>query len=146
VTQRVRGTVINVHAFGATVRLENGEVASVPIADVNANRGAYSRAFLERANLPFDAHAVSSSTLGGKKAPVLLMLAKTRIDEPNANSAQPSDPHPEPGEEHFEQQIALYLKETQEWERADLPPAHERHFLKKKRRAAFFESRHSKER
>ena len=35
-----------------------------------------------------------------------------------------------------------YLKSTQEWEPADGVPAAERHFLRKKRRAAFFESKH----
>lgn len=133
-SQRVRGTVINVHMFGATVRLENGEMASVPIADVNANRATYTRALSARTDLPFDAHA-------GVRHKVLV-LAKTRIDEP----IDPSTPPPEITDEHLEEQIASYLKDTQEWEHDDAPAAHERHFLRKKRRAAFFESRHSKDR
>ena len=133
-SQRVRGTVINVHMFGATVRLENGEMASVPIADVNANRATYTRALAAKTDLPFDAH-------NGVRHKVLV-LAKTRIDEP----IDPSSPPPEITDEHLEEQIASYLKDTQEWEHDDAPAAHERHFLRKKRRAAFFESRHSKDR
>ncbi len=129
-TQRVRGTVINVHMFGATVRLENGDVASVPIVDVNANRSTYTRALAAKTDLPFDAHDGARHKI--------LVLAKTRIDEP----IDPSSTPPVIIEEHLEEQIASYLKETQEWEHDDAPPAHERHFLRKKRRAALFESRH----
>ena len=132
-TQRVRGTVINVHMFGATVRLENGDVASVPIADVNANRATYTRAVAERTDLPFDAHQ-------GVRHKILV-LAKTRVDEP----IDPSTPPPIINDEHLEDQIANYLKDTQEWERDDAPPMHERHFLRKKRRAAVYESRHAKD-
>ena len=128
-TQRVRGTVINVHSYGATVRLENGEVACVPISDVNENRAAYTRAVAARANLPFDASDGTSRAV--------LRLAKTRADE----RIDPSTEVPALRDEHFEEQLAGYLKETQEWELEDAPPAHERHFLRKKRRAAAFESR-----
>lgn len=119
--------------FGATVRLENGEVASVPIVDVNANRSTYTRALAAKTDLPFDAH-------DGPRHKILV-LAKTRIDEP----IDPSTPPPIITQEHLEEQIASYLKDTQEWEHDDAPPAHERHFLRKKRRAALFESRHSAE-
>lgn len=127
--ERVRGTVISVHSFGATVRLENGEVASVPIFDVNANRAAYTRAVASRTGLPFDAHLRSGHRM--------LVLATTRIDE----VIEPAVTLPSLTNQAFEEQIATYLKETQEWERADAPAAHERHFLRKKRRAAFFESK-----
>jgi hypothetical protein len=139
VTQRVRGTVINVHTFGATVRLENGDVASVPIGDVNANRATYTRALAARTNLPFDSvemPAVPGGAESGERH--VLRLAKTRIDEP----LEPASTAPALQDEHFEEQLAGYLKDTQEWELADAPPAHERHFLRKKRRAAEFESRH----
>ena len=132
-SQRVRGTVINVHTYGATVRLENGEVASVPIIDVNANRATYTRALEAKNDLPFDAHVGTRHKI--------LTLAKTRIDEP----IDPSSSAPVISEAHFEEQIASYLKDTQEWEHDDAPPAHERHFLRKKRRAAQFESRPPKE-
>ncbi len=128
--QRLRGTVISVHTFGATVRLENGEVASVPIADVNANRATYTRAIASKTDLPFDAHPGSRHRI--------LVLARTRVDD----AIEPSAQLPPLRNEALEEQIATYLKETQEWERADAPPAHERHFLRKKRRAAYFESKH----
>ncbi|MDQ6733820.1 MAG: hypothetical protein M3Z35_06845 [Nitrospirota bacterium] len=111
------------------MRLENGEVASVPISDVNANRAAYTRAVASRADLPFDAHPRSGHRI--------LILATTRVDE----VIEPAVQLPSLTNEAFEEQIATYLKETQEWERADAPPAHERHFLRKKRRAAYFESK-----
>ncbi len=72
--------MISVHAFGATVRLENGEVASVPIADVNANRATYTRALTAKTNLPFDAHP-------GQRHRILL-LATTRVDERIVATAQ----------------------------------------------------------
>jgi hypothetical protein len=50
--KRVRGTVINVHALGATVRLEDGRLMAVPISDVNANRAAYTRALDARTPAP----------------------------------------------------------------------------------------------
>ena len=140
-TQRVRGTVINVHTFGATVRLESGDVACVPIGDVNANRATYTQALAARTNLPFDASgpagAIARDTADVAQRPVL-RLAKTRIDEP----LDPSSSPPSLQNDHLEEQIAGYLKDTQEWELADAPPAYERHFLRKKRRAATFESRH----
>jgi len=111
------------------VRLESGEVASVPINDVNENRSTYTRALAARTNLPFDASD------GVPRA--VLRLAKTRIDE----TIDPSSTTPVLRDERFEEQLAGYLKETQEWELQDAPPAHERHFLRKKRRAAIFENR-----
>ncbi len=115
-----RGTVINVNAFGATVRLEDGRLASVPLLDLEKNRAAYDRAFSRRKALEF---VVQSSG----RHPMLMLAPQIR-------------------DEHFEEQIANYLKMTAEWEKPDLPPAHERHFLQKKKRAALFESRHSDER
>ena len=50
---------------------------------------------------------------------------------------------PQLRDEQFEEQITQYLKMTEEWENPEGPPAHERHFLQKKKRAALFESRHS---
>ena len=49
---------------------------------------------------------------------------------------------PQIRDETLEEQIATYLKSTEEWEPADGFPAAERHFLRKKRRAALFESKH----
>jgi len=122
--KRVRGTVINVHALGATVRLEDGRLMAVPIADVNANRAAYTRALEARSTtLPFD--------LLGRS----LMLAKTRVDElPIA----PSGPAPLLSDPAFEAQLNEYLKSTEEWAPPDRPQPFERHLFRKKQRAKNF--------
>lgn len=114
-----RGIVININAYGATVRLRDGRIASVPLVDVDKNRAAYDRALTGRKVLEFIVQP------GGRH--VLAMLA------------------PQIHDQQFEEQIANYLKMTEEWEKPDAPPAHERHFLQKKKRAALFQSRHSSE-
>jgi hypothetical protein len=48
---------------------------------------------------------------------------------------------PQIHDDELEEQIAAYLKSTEEWEQPDGIPAAERHFLRKKRRAALFEKR-----
>lgn len=115
-----RGIVINLNAYGATVRLNDGRLASAPLVDVEKHRAQYDRALTGRKSLEF---IVQQS---GRH--VVAMLA------------------PQLRDEQFEEQIAGYLKMTEEWEKPDMPPAHERHFLQKKKRAALFESRHSTER
>jgi hypothetical protein len=121
--KRVRGTVINVHALGATVRLEDGRLMAVPIADVNANRATYTRALDARTTtLPFD--------LSGRT----LVLAKTRADEPIA----PAGPAPVLNDPAFEAQINEYLKSTEEWSPPDRPQPFERHLFRKAQRAKLF--------
>jgi hypothetical protein len=120
VSDTERGLVINMNAFGATVRLEGGRLASAPLVDVEKNRALYARSLTARKNLEFIVKP------GARH--VLVMLA------------------PQLRDDQLEQQIAGYLKMTEEWEKPDLPPAHERHFLKKKKRAALFESRHATDR
>lgn len=112
--ERVYGFVINVNAYGATVRLENGELASAPAGDVEAHRNDYERGMSSRQSLAFLLHP-------GARRPMVTIVP--RIDEPELDA-----------------QIARYLESTQEWENdADGVPAHERHFLSKKKRAARFE-------
>jgi hypothetical protein len=121
--KRVRGTVINIHALGATVRLEDGRLMAVPIADVNANRAAYTRALDARTTtLPFD--------LLGRS----LMLAKTRVDEVIA----PATPAPILHDPAFEAQLNQYLKSTEAWAPPDRPQPFERHLFRKKQRAKIF--------
>lgn len=115
-----RGIVINVNAYGATIRLNDGRLASAPVADVEKHRGYYDRGLTSRKPMEF---MLQSSE--GRHAVVTLA--------------------PQLRDEQFESQITNYLKSTQEWENPDLPPAHERHFLQKKRRAALFESRHAED-
>lgn len=113
----LRGVVINVNAYGATVRLGDGRLASAPAPDVEKNRSYYDRGVLTRKSLEFVLQSEG-------RRPIVLLAPQLRDDD-------------------LEAQIAGYLKSTQEWEDPELPPAHERHFLRKKRRAALFESRHA---
>jgi hypothetical protein len=119
VSVHVRGTVINLNAFGATVRLEDGTLASVPAHDLNLHRNHYDRALRAGSSLAFEKH-------DGRR--LSLTLA------------------PQIRDAGLEDQITGYLKATEEWDVRDGVPAHERHFLKKRRRAALFESRHSSSR
>jgi hypothetical protein len=113
VIERVYGFVINVNAFGATVRLESGELASAPAGDVEAHRVAYDNAMSQRKSQAFIRHP------GGRKPMVTIV---PQIDEPE-----------------LDDQIASFFDSTQEWEAdEDGVPAHERHFLQKKKRAALF--------
>jgi hypothetical protein len=119
VTERVRGVVININAFGATVRLDDGRLASVLAPEVNARHAEYERAFNARRNLKFESHRDGARTI---------VTLVPQIDEPE-----------------LDEKIAGYLKSTGEWESPDGPPAHERHFLQKKKRAALFEDRSAPE-
>jgi hypothetical protein len=120
VSDTERGIVINLNAYGATVRLNDGRLASAPLVDVEKHRTDYERALNGRKSLEF--------VLRSSGRHLTAMLA------------------PQLRDEDFEEQIAGFLKMTEEWEKPDAPPAHERHFLRKKKRAALFESRHSTER
>ncbi len=121
-SERVRGSVINVHNLGAIVRLEDGRLVAAPIGDVNKNRSTYTRA-LERKDitLPFD--------LAGRMA----VLAQTRVDEVTASAPAPALTDPS-----FEAQIAAYLKSTEAWAPADRPQPFERHLVRKRQRARAF--------
>jgi hypothetical protein len=113
----VGGIVINLNAYGATVRLESGELASASAADVEAHRPDYQRSLVSRKRLVFDLRT------DGRRSTVILA--------------------PVLRDEEFEARIASYLKSTEEWDAPDGVPAAERHFLRKKRRAALFESKHA---
>ena len=123
-SERVRGSVLNVHNLGAIVRLDDGRLVAAPIGDVNKNRAAYTRA-LERKDvtLPFD--------LVGK----MVVLAQTRVDE-----VTPTTPTPALTDPSFEAQIAAYLKSTEAWAPADRPQPFERHLVRKRQRAKVFRS------
>ena len=115
-TNLVYGIIINLNAFGATVRLDSGELASAPTGDVEANRLQYERGLTGRKRLSFVKHDA------GRRPMVTIA--------------------PQIADEHLDEQIAAYLKSTEEWEPEDGVPAHERHFLRKKKRAALFQSQH----
>lgn len=114
----VRGTVLNVNAYGATVRLETGELASAPAGDVEAHHAAYERSLTGRKLIDFQLHQQNT------RRPMVTIAPQ--ISEPE-----------------LDEQIADFFKSTEPWE-ADVEgvPAHERHFLRKKKRAALFQSKH----
>lgn len=108
----LKGIVINLNAYGATVRLEGGELATASATDVAEHRDQYERALLRRKRLAFEVRRQ------GRRCSVSLA--------------------PQIRDDQLEEQIASYLKSTEEWEPSDAMPAAERHFLQKKRRAAYF--------
>lgn len=110
------GIVINLNAYGATVRLDDGDLASASALDVERHRDDYQRSLMRRKRLAFEVRR------NGRRRAVSLA--------------------PQLRDDAFEEQIASFLKSTEEWEPADQMPAAERHFLRKKRRAALFESKH----
>lgn len=113
----VDGVVINLNAYGATVRLEGGDLARATPDDVEAHRADYQRSLTARRELAFELRR------DGRR-PVVVLAPQIRDDD-------------------LDEQIASYLKCTQEWDAPDGVPQAERHFLRKKRRATLFESRHS---
>ncbi len=107
------GIVINLNAYGATVRLDGGDLASATAADVESHRDQYQRSLAQGLRLAFEVRR------SGRRCAVSLA--------------------PQIHDKKLEEQIVAYLKSTQEWEPSDAPPAAERHFLRKKRRAALFD-------
>lgn len=115
-SESIDGTVINVNAYGATVRLENGDLAIAPASDVEAHHHDYQRGLMHRKELAFELR------LQGRRPVVVLA--------------------PQIHDEELDDQIASYLRSTQEWDAPDGVPSADRHFLHKKRRAALFVSKH----
>jgi hypothetical protein len=110
------GIVINLNAYGATVRLDDGDLASASATDVENHREQYQSSLTGRRRLAFEVRRE------GRRCAVSLA--------------------PQIRDDRLEEQISSFLKSTEEWEPADGLPAAERHFLRKKRRAALFESKH----
>ena len=119
-TERVRGSVINVHALGATVRLEDGRLVAVPLIDLNQHRAAYTRAAGAKLPLSFDLVG-RTATLARGDEPIV----------PTATTTVQTDPG-------FEAQIAAYLKQTESWAPTDRPQPFERHLFRKRQRAKHF--------
>jgi hypothetical protein len=118
------GTVINIHALGATVRLEDGSLASVPPEDLAAHRSAYAASLSRRTPL------------------ALVLDRRGRHPVATVSPVREAPAPPEsPADSAFEDRMNAYLKETEAWAPPDRPPPAERHFIRKKRRAAFFEAR-----
>ncbi len=124
---RSAGQVINVHAFGATVRLEDGTLASVPRHEVESHRQRFEVSLARRTRLPLDVR----SGARGKVA----VLAPGAIEQlPAADAADPVSLT----DEAFEERLAAYLRATEDWAPPDKPQPFERHLLRKKRRSAQF--------
>ncbi|GAC1308742.1 MAG: hypothetical protein NVSMB19_22120 [Vulcanimicrobiaceae bacterium] len=126
----VRGTVINIHHHGATVRLEDGSLATVPALELLANRPAYVASLAKRLplELTVDRHgrhrtAALAATSATASPAAVDVRASTFFDDV------------------FEARMGAYLKETEAWAPPDQAPPAERHFIRKKRRARLFEAR-----
>lgn len=126
------GSVINVHALGATVRLDDGRLAAVPFPDLAAHRPSYLRSLTARKKLPF----VIRDEGRGRSA----MLATDALEEPVL--AVPSAAPINLTDEAFEERLADYLRETEEWAPPDQAQPFERHLTRKRRRAAQFPADH----
>jgi hypothetical protein len=123
---RVSGSVINIHQWGGTVRLEDGRLATIPLADLDANRSLYSRALVSKSPLPFDEvrtprHTIVTLARNGAETPVVPATEVPKLTDPV-----------------FEAHMNAYLKETQEWQPPDQTSPIERHLVRKQRRAAQF--------
>jgi hypothetical protein len=124
---RSAGQVINVHAFGATVRLQDGTLACVPRHEVESHRQRFEHSLARKTRLPLD---VRSGTRGK-----VAVLAPDAFDQlPAAEAADPVSLT----DEAFEERLAAYLRATEEWAPPDKPQPFERHLLRKKRRSAQF--------
>lgn len=109
------GIVINLNRYGGTVRLDDGDLAIATPDDVETHRGAYERSLANHQRLTFEVRR------DGRRRSVA--LAPQIVDE------------------GLEEKITAYLRDTEDRESPDALPAAERHFLKKKKRAAVFAKR-----
>lgn len=114
-SETLAGIVINLNRYGGTVRLDGGELASAHAADVETHRTAYEGSLMNHQPLTFEVRR------DGRRCAV--SLAPQILDE------------------GLEEKISAYLRQTEAWETPDAMPAAERHFLKKKKRAALFAER-----
>jgi len=124
-----QGTVISLHRLGATVRLSDGSLAAVPLGEVTAHPEEFSASLSQRQPL-----SLLLESRGRHRA---AFLARGSVEHANA----PTVPAVVLHDSAFEEQIRRYLKATEEWAPPDRPAPSERHFIRKKRRAAYFEAR-----
>ncbi|HEY0798301.1 MAG TPA: hypothetical protein VGD50_04075 [Candidatus Baltobacteraceae bacterium] len=120
----IRGIVINMHQLGATVRLEDGTLAAIPPAEVMAHRAILHDSMIKKQELPF---AVART--GRRPAAFVTPDALART------------PAPQLTDNLFEERMNTYLRSVADHESLDGPPPAERHFIRKKKRAAIFEAR-----
>jgi hypothetical protein len=125
------GKVINLHRFGGTIRLDDGRLAVVPVGELETNRASYERALAHRRTLALDVRDQGRGLSAS--------LAPEEFDEPV--DAYPTAKAPSLLDEDFEERLADYLRETEEWAPPDQPQPFERHLTRKQRRAAQFKGR-----
>ncbi len=153
----MRGIVISVHNLGATVRLEDGRLLAIPLGDVQAQRNRLTSSLRRREPLEFEVasapggHAIAR--LSGTErppaeapAPAETRAARTPVRHPEAppEREEPVAPSGVPDIDApagFEAAMSAYLKSLEEREGSDGASAAERHALRKKKRAAWFEAR-----
>jgi hypothetical protein len=136
-TASLRGIVINVHAHGATVRLEDGGLAAVSSPELAARRALYTRSHERRESLEFEIASVDGRRHRTVRA---AGAGNGTCDEApaTAETVAPAGERIALVNDAFEERMADYLRSTQEWAPPDRPQPFERHFLRKKRRAAYF--------
>jgi hypothetical protein len=143
------GSVINVHTLGATVRLEDGRLAAVPLADLEAHRTSYQRSLTARKKLPFAVReegygrtATLASEMVEDPAPAAIPEAEAETTVATAETAAPVETAEQLllTDDVFEERLADYLRATEEWAPPDQAQPFERHLTKKRRRAAQFPS------
>ncbi|MBV9102608.1 MAG: hypothetical protein JO060_03400 [Candidatus Eremiobacteraeota bacterium] len=125
-----RGTVISLHRLGATVRLSDGSLVSVPLGEVTAHYDRFLASLSKREPL-----SLILAANGGRRSAFL--ARGDRVPAPS--TAQVGAPPRL--DDLFEEQMRRYLKSTEEWAPPDRPEPAQRHFIRKKRRAAHFEAR-----
>ncbi len=115
------------HEHGATVRLDAGTLAAISAAELAANRAAFVASREHRSPVAL--------VLDRRSRHPIAVLARDNAGIPQQPAA------PRLVDPAFEERIGAYLKQTEAWAPPDRPPPAERHFIRKKRRAAFFEAR-----
>jgi hypothetical protein len=143
----VRGVVISVHNLGATVRLADGRLAAIPLGDVQKQRSLLTASQRRHEPLEFD---LTGS--GGRHVVARLPGPELPAQAPEPAPQQLALAVPEPRElppaepllrepPRFEAAMAAYLRSLEEREGAGEPSPADRHALRKKKRAAWFEAR-----
>jgi hypothetical protein len=126
----VRGIVISVHNLGATVRLEDGRLAAIPLGEVELQRNLLTASLRRRETLEFDVAPASGRHVVARLPGAQRAARGAAVEPPDLRAPV-----------LFEAAMTSYLKSLEEREGAGEPSPAERHALRKKKRAAWFEAR-----
>jgi hypothetical protein len=134
----MRGTIISVHEFGATARLDDGSLAAIPAAEFAAHRAVYTAS--RNGRKPLELYVVR---IGRHASAALVAGAMPTTDEllAQAPGHEERDELPTHTDIAFEMKLGAYLRETEAWAPPDRPDPAQRHFIRKKHRAGVFEAR-----